>query len=150
MGIIDQDPRHLAVTRCPILQPRSASPFCPDHFCLHDTNTRKLWRSCKRVSLFPIDPWGREICSWGFCRSFQALFSNRVALDKRINGYAHDVSKISSRASRAVLWWTQSADTLKRFTFSASVSSRVRFLPTTGTKNLPLFSLYQSLVHRFQ
>lgn len=46
-----------------VLQPRSAPPFYSDHFCLHDANTRKLWRSCKRGGLFPIDPWGRKICS---------------------------------------------------------------------------------------
>ena len=42
-----------------VLQHRSAPPFYPDHFCFHHTNRRKLWRSCKRGSLLPIDPWGR-------------------------------------------------------------------------------------------
>ena len=96
-----------------VLQSRSAPPFYPDHFCFHHSNTRKLWRSCKRGSLFPIDPWGRD--------SFQAFFSNHVAFNKRISGLAHDVPKTSSRASH-VLWWTQSADTLKRLTFSSKRS----------------------------
>ena len=107
-----------------VLQPRSALPFYPDHFCFHHTNTRKLWRSCKRDRLLPIDPWGRKICSWGFCGSFQAFFSSRVASNKRVSGLAHDVLKISSRASHA-LWWTQSADTLKRFSSKRSASGQV-------------------------